>query len=139
MQAVALTGGTLFFMLFLYTTGLVKVTEKLKTGIIAAIGAVFLVKLVFFLMSMFGAGGGFLWSSSPIGIGFSVIVVGVAAFSLLLDFDFIDQGARYEAPKYMEWYGTLRPDGHADLALHRDPPALDEAPRSALMRGVDSG
>lgn len=106
-QAVALTGGTLFFMLFLYTTGIVKVTEKLKTGIFAAIGAVLLVKLIFLVMSMFGAGGNFLWSSSPLGILFSLVVVGVAAFSLLLDFDFIDQGAKYQAPKYMEWYGAF--------------------------------
>jgi len=106
-QAVALTGGTLFFMLFLYTTGIVKVTEKLKTGIIAAIGAVLLVKLIFIVMSMFGAGGNFLWSSTPLGILFSLVVVAVAAFSLLLDFDFIDQGARYQAPKSMEWYGAF--------------------------------
>lgn len=107
MQAVALTGGTLFFMLFLYSTGLVKVTEKLKAGIIAAIGAVLLVKVIFLVMSFFGVGGNLLWSSSLLGIGFSAVVVGVAAFSLLLDFDFIDQGTRYEAPKYMEWYGAF--------------------------------
>jgi uncharacterized YccA/Bax inhibitor family protein len=106
MQAVALTGGTLFAMLFLYTTGLVKVTEKLKTGIIAAIGTILLVKIVFLVLSMFGFGN-FLWSATPLGIGFSVVVVGVAAFSLLLDFDFIDQGARAEAPKFMEWYGAF--------------------------------
>lgn len=107
MQAVALTGGTLFMMLFVYTTGIVKVTEKLKAGIVAAIGAILLIKLVGFVLYMFGAGGGFLFSSSPLSIIFSVVVVGVAAFSLLLDFDFIDQGARYEAPKYMEWYGAF--------------------------------
>jgi uncharacterized YccA/Bax inhibitor family protein len=105
-QAVSLTGGTLFCMLFAYTTGLVKVTEKFKAGIIAAIGAILLVKLIGLVMLMFGAGN-FLWSSSPIGIVFSIIVVGVAAFSLLLDFDFIEEGARAEAPKFMEWYGAF--------------------------------
>jgi uncharacterized YccA/Bax inhibitor family protein len=49
----------------------------------------------------------FVFASSPIGIAFSVFVVGVAAFNLLLDFDFIEEGARYEAPKYMEWYGAF--------------------------------
>lgn len=107
MQAVALTGGTLFVMLFLYATGIVKVTEKLKAGIIAAIGAIVLIKLVGLVMLMFGAGQNFIFSSSPISIIFSIVVVAVAAFSLLLDFDFIDQGARYEAPKYMEWYGAF--------------------------------
>ncbi len=108
MQAVSLTGGTLFLMLFLYTTRIVRVTEKLRAGILSAIGAICLVYLVSFLMSMFGFRGGLgLWSSSAAGIAFSVIVVAVAAFSLLLDFDFIEQGAEYGAPKYMEWYGAF--------------------------------
>ena len=48
-----------------------------------------------------------VFSSSPIGIGFSVLVVGLAAFNLLLDFDFIEKGAQREAPKFMEWYGAF--------------------------------
>lgn len=107
-QAVALTGGTLFVMLFLYTTGIVKVTEKLKAGIIAAIGAICLIYFAGFVMSLFGMGRGGLFGANPlISIIFSFVVVGVAAFSLLLDFDFINEGARYEAPKYMEWYGAF--------------------------------
>ncbi len=106
-QAVALTGGTLFCMLFAYTTGLIKVTEKLKGGIIAATGAICLVYLVSFALTLFGVGVPFLRSATPFGIAFSVFVVGLAAFNLLLDFDFIDRGARAEAPKYMEWYGAF--------------------------------
>jgi uncharacterized YccA/Bax inhibitor family protein len=45
--------------------------------------------------------------SGPIGIGFSLIVVGIAALNLVLDFDFIENGARMGAPKYMEWYGAF--------------------------------
>jgi uncharacterized YccA/Bax inhibitor family protein len=63
-----------------------------------------------------GGGSEILGSSSParteatingsgaIGIGFSVVVVIIAALNLVLDFDFIENGARYGAPKYMEWY-----------------------------------
>ena len=49
----------------------------------------------------------FIHGARPIGIGFSLFVVGLAAFNLLLDFDSIEQGARNEAPKYMEWYGAF--------------------------------
>jgi uncharacterized YccA/Bax inhibitor family protein len=46
-------------------------------------------------------------SSGPVGIAFSVVVVAVAAFNLVLDFDFIEQGAARGAPQYMEWYGAF--------------------------------
>jgi uncharacterized YccA/Bax inhibitor family protein len=106
-QAVSLTAGTLFCMLFVYTTGLVRVTERLKAGILAATGAVCLVYLVAFALRFFGMTVPFLYSATPIGIGFSLFVVGLAAFNLLLDFDSIEQGARMQAPKYMEWYGAF--------------------------------
>jgi uncharacterized YccA/Bax inhibitor family protein len=35
------------------------------------------------------------------------VVVGLAAFNLLLDFDFIERGAQSGAPKSMEWYGAF--------------------------------
>jgi uncharacterized YccA/Bax inhibitor family protein len=47
------------------------------------------------------------YGSGVIGIGFSVIVVIVASLNLVLDFDFIETGARMGAPKYMEWYGAF--------------------------------
>jgi len=42
-----------------------------------------------------------------VGIGFSLFVTGVAALNLVLDFDFIEQGAETGAAKYMEWYGAF--------------------------------
>ncbi|MDR3636873.1 MAG: Bax inhibitor-1/YccA family protein [Isosphaeraceae bacterium] len=107
MQAVSLTGATLFMMLFAYTTGLIRVTERLRAGVVAATGAVCLFYFVTFLLRMFGVGMPSLWSPSPFSIGISVVVVGIAAFNLLLDFDFIEQGARAQVPKYMEWYGAF--------------------------------
>jgi uncharacterized YccA/Bax inhibitor family protein len=49
----------------------------------------------------------YLNDASPIGILISVIIVGVAALNLVLDFDFIETGANQGAPQYMEWYGAF--------------------------------
>jgi uncharacterized YccA/Bax inhibitor family protein len=107
MQAVILTSGVLFFMLFVYQTRLIRVTEKLRAGIVMATGALCLFYLITILLRLFGVAMPLVFSSSPLGIGFSVLVVGLAAFNLLLDFDFIEQGAHYQAPKSMEWYGAF--------------------------------
>ncbi|MBX6315249.1 MAG: Bax inhibitor-1/YccA family protein [Isosphaeraceae bacterium] len=106
-QAVALSFGTLFCMLCVYVTGLIRVTDKLIAGVTAATGAIALVYLVSWILGFFGIAVPFLYSSSPLGIGFSLLVVALAAFNLLLDFDVIEKGARYEAPKFMEWYGAF--------------------------------
>jgi uncharacterized YccA/Bax inhibitor family protein len=106
-QAVSMTAGTLFVMLFVYGTGLIRVTERLKAGIVAATGAICLVYLISLAISLFGMQVPFIQDATPISIGFSLFVVGLAAFNLVLDFDFIEQGARAEAPKYMEWYGAF--------------------------------
>jgi uncharacterized YccA/Bax inhibitor family protein len=106
-QAVALTGGVTFLMLFLYVTGIIKVTGQLATGIMAATGAIALLYLVSMVMSMFGTSIPFIHSAGPFGIAFSVFVVGLAAFNLLLDFDFIDRGSQAGLSKSMEWYGAF--------------------------------
>lgn len=103
-QAVGLTLGVLAVMLTLYATRIIKVTNKLRTGIIAATGAVFLIYLVAIVMRLFGAEMPFLHDTGPIGIGISLVIVGIAAFNLLLDFDLIERGVQQGAPKYMEWY-----------------------------------
>lgn len=107
LQAVSLTVGTLLIMLFLYGSGTIRVTERLKSGIIMATGAVCLFYVVSILLSFFGVSMPLIWSATPLGIGFSLFVVGLAAFNLLLDFDFIEEASRREAPKYMEWYGAF--------------------------------
>jgi uncharacterized YccA/Bax inhibitor family protein len=107
LQAVMLTAGTLMIMLFLYGSRIIRVTERLKAGIIMATGALCLFYFVSFLLMMFGVQVPFIFSATPAGIGFSLFVVGLAAFNLLLDFDFIEQAARRQAPKYMEWYGAF--------------------------------
>jgi uncharacterized YccA/Bax inhibitor family protein len=106
-QAVILTCGVTFMMLFAYQTRLIRVTQKLRSGILIATGALCLFYLVTFLLSLFGVRMPLIFGPSPIGIGLSLLVVGLAAFNLLLDFDFIEQAAYSGAPKYMEWYGAF--------------------------------
>ena len=107
MQAVGLTGGTLFVMLFIYMTGLIKVTEKLTSAIVAATGAIALFYLLTMVLRMFHVEIPYIHSSGPIGIAFSLFVVGLAAFNLLLDFEQIKRGAESGAPKWMEWYSAF--------------------------------
>ncbi len=104
--AVVLTTGTLMLMLLIYATGLIRVTPKLAAGIMAATGAVALSYLVFMLLSLFHVEIP-IARTSQLSIGFSLFVVGLAAFNLLLDFESITQGERSGAPRYMEWYGAF--------------------------------
>lgn len=106
-QAVGLTFGTLFVLLFIYRAGLIKVTDKLRLGIFAATGGIALFYLGEMLLGFFGIHFTAINGSGAIGIGFSLLVVGIAALNLVLDFDFIERGVQYGAPKYMEWYGAF--------------------------------
>lgn len=106
-QAVGLTFGTLFCLLMAYKSGLIKVTENFKLGVVAATGAVCLIYLLNFVMGFFGASIGMIHSSGMVGIGFSLVVVGIAALNLVMDFDFIEKGSEMGLPKYMEWYGAF--------------------------------
>jgi uncharacterized YccA/Bax inhibitor family protein len=105
-QAVGLTALTLLVMLTLYGTGMIQVTAKLRAGIVAATGAIFLFYALSFIAALFGfeAGTNLIRGSGWLGIGISVVIVGVAAFNLLLDFDFIEKGSDAALPKHMEWY-----------------------------------
>jgi len=106
-QAVGLTFGTLFALLMAYKSGLIKVTENFKLGIVAATGGIALVYLITMILGFFGVNIPMIHGSGVIGIGFSLFVVVIAALNLVLDFDFIENGAQSGAPKYMEWYGAF--------------------------------
>jgi uncharacterized YccA/Bax inhibitor family protein len=106
-QAVELTFGTLFVLLLAYRSGLISVTQKFRLGIIAATGGIALFYLLEIGLSFFGIQFTSINGSGPIGIGFSLIVVAIAALNLVLDFDFIERGVDCGAPKYMEWYGAF--------------------------------
>ena len=106
-QAIYLTFGTLFALLCAYASGKIKVTENFKLGIVAATGGIFFFYLINMILGFFGMGMTSIYGNGLIGIGFSVIVVVIAALNLVLDFDFIENGAQQGAPKYMEWYGAF--------------------------------
>jgi uncharacterized YccA/Bax inhibitor family protein len=112
MEAVGLTFGTLFVMLFLYKSGVIKVTQKFRMGVVAAtLGIALFYGLVWLLsmfhISVFSSVLGSVFASGWIGIGFSLFVVAIASLNLVLDFDFVEQGVAYGAPKYMEWYAAF--------------------------------
>jgi uncharacterized YccA/Bax inhibitor family protein len=106
-NAVALTFGTLFALLAAYRSGLIKVTDNLRLGIVAATGGIAIAYFLSFILGLFGINIGFIHSNGPMGIIFSLVVIVVAALNLVLDFDFIEHGAEAGAPKYMEWYGAF--------------------------------
>lgn len=106
-QAVGLTFGTLFSMLLVYQTGLVKASENFKLGVMAATGGIAVFYLVMFVLSFWGVGTSLMYGNSWLSIGISLFVVVVAALNFIIDFDFIEQGARMDVPKYMEWYGAF--------------------------------
>lgn len=107
MRAVALTLAVFAAMLFFYRSGIIKVTQKFMMGVFAATMGIALVYLVSFIAGFFGANLGFLYGNSNFSIGFSLLVVGIAALNLVLDFSFIERAAESGAPKYMEWYGAF--------------------------------
>jgi uncharacterized YccA/Bax inhibitor family protein len=107
MQAVALTFGTLFVMLLLYKSGLIKVTQKFRMGVVAATGGIMVLYLLEFALSFFGIRFATINGAGPIGIAVSFFIVAIAALNLVLDFDFVEQGVAYGAPKYMEWYAAF--------------------------------
>ena len=108
LQAVGLTFGTLLCLLGLYKSGLIKVTQNFRLGVVAATGGILVLYLVQMVLRMFGGTGmGFIHESGMAGMLFSAFVVTIAALNLVLDFDFIEQGAEQGAPKYMEWYGAF--------------------------------
>ena len=107
LQAVGLTFGTLFALLGAYRSGLIKATENFKLGVCAATGGICLIYLATFILGMFGVHIPFIHGSGLFGIGFSAFVVVIAALNLVLDFDFIENGADHGAPKYMEWVGAF--------------------------------
>ena len=106
MQAVGLTFGVFAAMLFLYRSRIIKVTEKFKMGVAAATLGIFAFYAINFIASFFGWSSGLLDSTngSMMSIGFSLVVVVIAALKLVLDFDLVEEGVNGGAPKYMEWY-----------------------------------
>jgi uncharacterized YccA/Bax inhibitor family protein len=106
-MAVVLTLGVFGVMLALYATRLVRVTQRMRMVITSAILGIMAFYLISLVLSLFGVQIPAVHEGGPIGIGVSLFIVAVASFSLLLDFDRIENAAAARAPKYMEWYGAF--------------------------------
>ena len=106
-QAVGLTFCTLFAMLVLYTTGVIRATPAFKRGIIVATCGIMMIYVLTWVLSFFSISVPYIHGSGLVGIGFSLFVVVIAAMNLVLDFDRIEEGAKRRAPKYMEWYAAF--------------------------------
>ena len=109
-QAIMLTLGILFALLLAYKSKIIKPTENFKLGLFAATGGIAIVYVISFFISMFGGEGLPVMdptNSSMLSVGFSLFVVVIASLNLVMDFDFIEEGAAKGAPKYMEWYGAF--------------------------------
>lgn len=106
-QAVIATAAVFLVMLALYSLRVLRATPKFVKGVTAATMGVFLMYLVGWIASLFGADLRFWNDASPLGIGISVVIVAIAAFNLILDFDFVERGARNGLPAHMEWFAAV--------------------------------
>lgn len=106
-QAVLCTMGTFLALLLAYRSGLIKATANFKLGVVAATGGIAIVYLIDLGLMFFGIRMPMIHEGGAIGIMFSLVVTVIAALNLVLDFDFIEQGAAQGAPKYMEWYAAF--------------------------------
>lgn len=106
-QAISGTFLAFLVMLFLYRVGAIKATAKFRATIMTALITIVILYLINLAGTFFNFQIPFISSSSPMGILFSMIVITVASLSLILDFDFIEQGAANLIPKDYEWYGSF--------------------------------
>lgn len=103
--SILLTCATLVAMLLVYKTGLIKVNDTFRAVLLTAMSGIFIIYTLNLITSLFGAGLNLFGSSSAIGIGFSIFVVGIAALNLVMDFDMINNAIESGmATKRAEWY-----------------------------------
>ena len=106
-NAALITFLTLFMMLFLYKTGIIKATETFKKVIFTATASIMVFYLVSIVISFFNQNFITVWNTGLLGIGLSIAFCAVAALNFILDFNFIEEGARNMVPKYFEWFGAF--------------------------------
>jgi uncharacterized YccA/Bax inhibitor family protein len=106
-QALIATAAVFVTMLTLYRFRVIRPTEKYILAVVSMAGAIMMVYMLNFVMSIFGTGIPFLHTSGYIGIGISLLFTGVAAMFLIIDFGMIENGVKFGAPKNMEWYGAF--------------------------------
>jgi uncharacterized YccA/Bax inhibitor family protein len=103
-QAIVGTLGVFSCMLTLYTAGILRASPALVRGVVAATFGIFVLYAINMIMGFFGSYISVLYSNTPVAIGLQLLIVGVAALNLTLDFGTVEVQAKHGAPKYMEWY-----------------------------------
>lgn len=108
-QAILATAGVFLTMLVLYGLRILRATPRFTKGVIAATMGIMVMYLIGWIVSLFGSSASLSFFNSPslLGIGFSLLVVGVASLNLILDFDMIEKGVANRAPAAMDWYGAF--------------------------------
>lgn len=106
LYSVGVTVCVFLAMLMLYATKLIKPTENFKLGVFAATAGIALYYLAAVIGSFVGFQMPLIASNSLFGVGFSLLVVAIAAANLVIDFDFIEKGAASGAPRHMEWFAA---------------------------------
>lgn len=105
-NAILITIATLFAMLFLYKSGLIKATPLFRKIVITSTIGI----AIFYLISFIASFSGFhmtLFNGGMLGIGVSLLICAIAAFNFILDFDFLEEASKKQLPKYFEWYGAF--------------------------------
>lgn len=106
-NAILMTLLTALLMLTVFRSGIIKIDNKFMRVITLALSTILFYYLILIVLSLFGVNTTLMTGSTPLSIGISIVIVAVAAFSLLVDYQFIVSASEAGAPKYMEWYGAF--------------------------------
>lgn len=107
LNTIMLTFVVLGAMLLLYITRMIRLTEKLWSVVLTATASVAVIYIIQIVASLFGRSIPAIFTSSGLGIGFSLLVILIAALNLIVDFNIIEDGARNHLPKMYEWIGAI--------------------------------
>ena len=103
--AVLSTFVVVMSMLALWKFKVIVPTQKFKAVLTGAITGIFVLYMINLVVSLFGVS--FLPQTGPLSILISLIVCTVAALSLILDFDNIQQAVDAGLPKYFEYFNAF--------------------------------
>ncbi|MCP3937951.1 MAG: Bax inhibitor-1/YccA family protein [Actinomycetia bacterium] len=107
LQASLLTAAIYFGMWFMFASGRLRLTPKMQKVIVTATFGVFAAYMLNMVMRLFGASVPFIHDSGPIGIGISLVIVGIASLNLLIDFDYIDRLNQTPHERWQDWFAAM--------------------------------
>ena len=105
--AALATAGVTAGALYLYRSGRVRVTPKFTKMVLAGLIGFLALAMTNVVASFFISGGLGLRSGGPLAIGFSLLAIGLASMSLIIDFDYVDKGAKAGLPERYGWLAAF--------------------------------